>query len=63
MISKEQIVLLYRRILDRDPESEAVIQEKRPSANSADVAIEMLMSDEFLKKNAAVIKSMVGTEA
>lgn len=61
MISKEQVVLLYRRILDRDPESEAVIQEKRLSANSADVAIEMLMSEEFLKKNAAVIQSMVGS--
>lgn len=59
MISKEQVVLLYRRVLDRDPESDAVINEKRQSSSAADTAVEMLMSDEFIKKNTAVLRSLL----
>lgn len=59
MISKEQVISLYRTILDRDPESDVVINEKRQSSSAADAAVEMLMSGEFIKKNAAVLKAMI----
>ncbi|AGX88346.1 hypothetical protein [Candidatus Symbiobacter mobilis] len=59
MISVADVLSLYRLVLDREPESDAVINEKRKSANLFDVAIEMLMSDEFMQNNEAVVQRLI----
>lgn len=59
MISVDDVLLLYRLVLDREPESEAVINEKRKSACVVDVAMEMLMSDEFMQNNTAVMQRLI----
>ena len=51
MLSREEVVDLYRLILDRDPENEQVINEKRHAPNVVEVAADMLMSAEFLTRN------------
>jgi hypothetical protein len=55
MISRNDVLNLYRLILDRDPESEQVIGEKRNAASLSELASEMLASDEFVTNNAATI--------
>ena len=51
MLSRDEVVDLYRLFLDRDPESEQIINEKRHAPNVVEVAAEMLMSAEFLTRN------------
>lgn len=53
---RDAVIELYRLILDRDPESEQVINEKRKCRSLKDVARDMLMSDEFVKRNEAAIR-------
>jgi len=50
---------LYRLILDRDPESEAVINEKRHGESVARIAAEMLKSDEFFNNNKHHLKAQL----
>jgi hypothetical protein len=57
MVSREQVVELYRLILDREPESEAVINEKRRAESVGSLAAEMLKSDEFFNNNRDLVKS------
>jgi len=55
MITRDDVVSLYRLILDREPESEQVINEKRNSGTLAGAVAEMLMSDEFVSNNRDLI--------
>jgi hypothetical protein len=56
---REAVIDLYRLILDRDPESDQVINEKRKSKDLQSIAREMLMSDEFMKKNEDAIRDAI----
>jgi hypothetical protein len=55
MITRNDVLNLYRLILDRAPESEQIINEKRNAATVSAAAAEMLMSDEFVTNNGGVI--------
>jgi hypothetical protein len=59
MIDKQQVIDLYQLVLDREPESEQVIGEKRKSRSTAPVALEMLASDEFIKRNETLIRHVL----
>lgn len=61
MISRNDVVNLYRLILDRPPESEEVINEKRAADTVSMAAAEMLMSDEFISNNSERIAAHLGT--
>jgi hypothetical protein len=56
---REAVIDLYRLILDRDPESDQVINEKRKSRSLQDLAREMLMSEEFIKNNEGAIRDAI----
>ena len=62
MISKDNAVSLYRLVLDRDPESEQVVNEKRKSRSTSQAAIDMLTSDEFIKRNEQIIRDVLYDE-
>lgn len=55
MITRNDVLNLYRLILDRSPESEQIINEKRAADTVSALAAEMLMSDEFISNNGDVI--------
>ena len=55
MITRNEIVSLYRIVLDRAPESEDVINEKRRAGNIREIALEMLNSDEFIESNSNIL--------
>jgi hypothetical protein len=57
MITRNDVLNLYRLILDRSPESEQMITEKRAADSVSALAAEMLMSDEFISNNRGVIAS------
>jgi hypothetical protein len=57
MVSRDQVIELYRLILDREPESEAVVNEKRKADSAVALAAEMLKSDEFFTKNKDLLKA------
>ena len=59
MISREQVIDLYRLILEREPESEGVITEKRNASNVVKAAVEMLKSDEFFNRNRELLRAYV----
>jgi hypothetical protein len=63
VISRNDVLNLYRLILDRDPESEQVIGEKRNAASLSELASEMLTSDEFVTNNAATIAASLTDRA
>lgn len=56
MVSREQVIELYQLILDREPESEAVVNEKRNAPSALNLAAEMLKSEEFFTKNRECLK-------
>ncbi len=58
MLPREDIIELYRLILDREPESEQVITEKRRVASLREAALEMLMSEEFIHNNRDLLGEM-----
>jgi hypothetical protein len=60
MISRNDVLTLYRLILDRPPESEEVINEKRTADSVNAAAAEMLMSDEFVSNNSTLIAACLG---
>jgi len=60
MITRNDVLNLYRLILDRPPESEQVINEKRAADTISAAAAEMLMSDEFISNNRDVISACFG---
>jgi hypothetical protein len=60
MITRNDVLNLYRLILDRPPESEQVINEKRTADTISAAAAEMLMSDEFISNNKDVIAACLG---
>ena len=60
MISRNDVLNLYRLILDRPPESEQVINEKRTSETLSAAAAEMLMSEEFISNNSGLIAACLG---
>ena len=62
MITKNEVLDLYQLILDRVPESEDVINEKRTAETVSAAAAEMLMSDEFIETNGALISAYVGKD-
>ncbi len=51
MLSRDEVVDLYRLILDREPENEQVINEKRHARSALDVAVGMFASEEFCVRN------------
>lgn len=51
MLSREEVVDLYRLILDREPENDQVINEKRHARSALAVAADMFKSEEFLVRN------------
>ena len=51
MISKETVEWGYRLILGREPESEAVINEKMGCANQQALSNQLIYSEEFIGKN------------
>ncbi len=55
MISRSDVMELYRLILDRQPESDDVVAEKRRAKSISAAAFEMLTSEEFLGNNEAII--------
>lgn len=55
MISEDQVVMMYRLILGRDPESRRAIQEKLNAPSIQALLADMLMSDEFVMKNRDLI--------
>jgi len=59
MVSQEQVAELYRLVLDRDPESEAAVNEKRGAESLAALAIDMLRSAEFFNNNKNLLKTHV----
>jgi len=62
MITRNDVLNLYRLILDRPPESEQVINEKRGADSVTDAAAEMLMSDEFISNNSVLIGDCLGRD-
>lgn len=62
MVSREQVVDLYRLILDREPESDAVINEKRKADSVRKLAFDMLQSDEFFANNRDCIRLHLSAE-
>jgi hypothetical protein len=60
MISRNDVLNLYRLILDRPPESEQVINEKRTAETLSAAAAEMLMSEEFISNNSGLIAACLG---
>jgi hypothetical protein len=60
MITRKDVLTLYRLILDRPPESEQVINEKRTADTVSAAAAEMLMSDEFILNNRVLIAACLG---
>jgi hypothetical protein len=60
MITRNDVLNLYRLILDRSPESEQVINEKRTADTVSAAAAEMLMSDEFISNNSGLIAACLG---
>ncbi len=60
MITRNDVLNLYRLILDRAPESEQVINEKRTADTVSAAAAEMLMSDEFISNNSVLIAACLG---
>lgn len=60
MITRNDVLNLYRLILDRPPESEQVINEKRTADTVSAAAAEMLMSEEFVSNNSALIAACLG---
>lgn len=59
MLSRDQVFELYRLLLDREPESEAVVNEKRNAETAIHVAADMLNSDEFFTRNKSQFKTYV----
>lgn len=51
MISQEIITQAYAALLDRKPESQAIIKEKQNLENVEDLILEIITSDEFVKSN------------
>lgn len=51
MVTKEQVILGYQLVLEREPESVGVIEEKMKCGTTLDLLEELLKSDEFLQKN------------
>ena len=51
MLSRDEVVDLYRLILDREPENEQVINEKRHAPSALEVAVGMFVSEEFCVRN------------
>lgn len=60
MLRRSDVVELYRLILDRDPESEQVVDEKRRCKSLREVAVEMFTSDEFEANNKDMLDMVVG---
>jgi len=58
MISRADVISLYRLILDRSPESEQVVNEKRTATSLAAAASEMIASEEFALKHAEAIAAI-----
>lgn len=58
MLAKEDVVDLYKLILDREPESEQVVNEKRRAESLRALALEMLKSDEFINNNRDLLSQM-----
>lgn len=58
MLSRESIQELYHLILDREPESEDVINQKRQAESLQLVALGMLGSVEFVSNNKTLIKKI-----
>jgi len=58
VISRDEVVMLYRLILDRAPESELVINEKRTAVTLVAAATEMITSEEFTLKHAEAIAAV-----
>ena len=58
MLAREDIVEIYRLILDREPESDQVIAEKRRVDSLINVALGMLMSEEFINNNRDLLAQM-----
>ncbi len=58
MLNKDDVVDLYRLILDREPESEQVVNEKRRGESLRAIALEMLCSDEFIHNNRDLLATL-----
>lgn len=58
MLAKEDVVDLYKLILDREPESEQVVNEKRRAESLRALALEMLKSEEFINNNRDLLAQM-----
>ena len=59
MIERDEVLRLYRLILDREPESEDVVDKHRRAGSVSWLAFAMLMSDEFVAKNRALIGQII----
>ena len=60
MIVRSEVLNLYGLILDRSPESDQVVNEKRDAVSIAAAAREMLTSQEFITRNSDLIAAIVG---
>ena len=59
MIARDDVIEMYRLILNREPESDQVINEKRGNDSISEVALGMLSSDEFIHNNCEILKSLL----
>lgn len=58
MLEQHTVIELYRLILDREPENDKVVNEKRMANDVLEVALAMFSSDEFVTKNKDVLKNL-----
>lgn len=63
MITKSEVLRLYQLILDRSPESDQVVNEKRGAASVTAAAREILTSQEFTTRNSALIAAILRSRA
>ncbi len=56
MLSRDEVIALYQLILDRNPESEQIVNEKRKAPSVQALAIEMMHAEEFMARNRELLQ-------
>ena len=60
MITKNDVILCYRALLDREPESEDVVYEKTQAGRVDEVIADMIVSREFMEAHKMAIVRLIG---
>jgi hypothetical protein len=59
MITKNDVILCYRALLDREPESEDVVYEKTQAGRVEEVIADMIVSREFMEAHKMAIVRLI----